>query len=41
LATDVEVIESVAQFASQGQVGGGRIRAALHTHRRGEHELGP
>ena len=39
-STDVEVVESIARFASQGQLGGDGIRAALYALYRGERELG-
>ncbi len=40
LATDAEVVESIAHYASQGQLGGDGIRAALYALYDGESELG-
>lgn len=40
LSTDVEFIEAIAHSASQGQIGGEGIRAALYAVYLGERELG-
>src|SRR5262245_14702924 len=40
LSTDAEFVEAIARGASQGQLGGDGIRAALYAFYRGESDLG-